>query len=139
MTYHYFARNPSYTFQNKYKNQLTFWKAFSFSSSLALTAMRDSWVWSSSFSIVWIFFCKERASSSAYTNKITFNSTILISRESNKSLPVFLFSVHVTTSYRQVKKQIVFFYSLLYLIDLFGLGMNFYFKKTDFIASLTCL
>lgn len=44
---------------------LTFCKSFSFCSNFPMTWVSCSWVWSRSFSIVWIFFWRERASSSA--------------------------------------------------------------------------
>ena len=45
---------------------LTFWRAFSFSSSLWFAFINFSWVWSRSFSSCCIFFWSSRTSSSAY-------------------------------------------------------------------------
>ena len=51
---------------------LTFWRALSFSSNLALAANRFSWASSKSFSSCCIFFCRARTSSSDFDGKENF-------------------------------------------------------------------
>ena len=51
---------------NEYTKWLTVCRAFSFSSNLVVAWVRDSWTWSNSFSICWIFFWRARTSSSVY-------------------------------------------------------------------------